>query len=160
MEEEAKAYAEKVKGMEGLQKAGREIDESFLNRLRGDLEGRARSIVFGELGEGKTYRINIIVPGAGQYDEKNPDFKAFVVVHEGRLVDSGIGTVRPEDAKVTVRDMDTFAKVAIGPGYAYLGERGISLGEAYREGLIEVDSGIVKNALFKAAELVRKYLEK
>ncbi|MEK6977414.1 MAG: alpha/beta fold hydrolase, partial [Candidatus Hydrothermarchaeota archaeon] len=155
-EEAAKAYAEKVKGMEKQKEAGGKIDESFLNRLKGDLEGRARSIVFGELGEGKTYRINIIVPGAGQYDEKNPDFKAFVVVHEGRLVDLGIGTVKPQDAKVTVRDMDTFAKVTVGPEYAYLGGQGISLGEAYRQGLIEVDSGIVKNALLKAAELVKK----
>lgn len=150
-EKEAEELARRIKTAQGKQEPGTLVDEGLLNRWRRDLEGRAKVIAFGEVGEDKVYRVNIVVPDAGQYDEKNRDFRAFVVIHDLVLKDSGIGTVKPSDATVTVKDVGTIESIAAGR---------LSLGQAYERGLVEVDAGLVGNILLKAADLVRKYLEK
>ena len=145
---QAEAYAEKIKEIEKQKGAGREINEGLLKRLKGDLEGRARKFVFGDLIEGKTYRVNIVVPDAGQYDEENKDFHAWVVIDNMKLIDSGIGTVRPSDVTVTVksRGMDVL-------------EGRVSPGDAWNQGFIDVNMGLFQDGLIKAARLAQKLLE-
>jgi pimeloyl-ACP methyl ester carboxylesterase len=142
----AESYAKRIKEMEKRREEGGEIDEDFLARLKGDLEGRAKKFVFGDLVAGKPYYVNIVAPGAGDYDDRNKDFKAWVVINNMQLVDSGIGTVRPANMKVTVRSVDVL-------------EGKISPRDAWEKGLIDIDTGLIQKGLLKAARLVQRLLE-
>ena len=67
-------------------------------------------------------------------------------------MDSGIGTIRPKGIQVTVQDMATLERILDG------GTEGVK--QAYREGDIKVDGGVVQDILLRAATLSQSFLEK
>lgn len=127
-------------------------DESMIARFLKDIEGRARTIVANQfLRATSLTRINVVVPDGGDYGDQK-EFRAWLAINEYAVVDSSIGTIRPKGIQVTVQDMATLERILDG------GTEGVK--QAYRDGDIKVDGGVVQDILLRAATLSQSFLEK
>src|SRR3989344_3359964 len=112
-------------------------DEGWISTLLQDLRGRGAYVFFDKLIDGKYNTVQIIVPGLGNYNDKDTDFKAYFALESYALTDVNIGTAKPATYKVTI-DKETFLKLASGE---------MRLKEAWNNGKIEVSGGLKENLL-------------
>lgn len=133
---------------ESLKEGGTKED---LGHWKGEIEGRAKKMVLQDLlMESKITHINVIAKNAGNYDDKNKDFKAYLVVLGASGVqDAGIGTVSPSEYEVVINDPGVFD--------AIINER-MSVKDAYKAGALEVHGTLFQGFLLKAASLASKFI--
>lgn len=148
----AKSEAERLAGDVKVLQQREERDESMIQRFLKDIEGRARTIVANQFLRANTLtRVNVVVPQGGDYGEQK-EFRAWLAINEYAIADAGIGTVRPKGIQVTVPDMATLERILSG------GTEGVK--QAYKNGDIKVDGGVVQDILLRAATLTQSFLAK
>ncbi|MBU1974804.1 MAG: alpha/beta fold hydrolase [Nanoarchaeota archaeon] len=141
-------YEKSINAMEAELKGIEEsIKQSNLQRYEKDLEGRVYYMMFHRLLKGRFNRVQVIIPNEGQY-EGEKDFKAFVVIDNYKVIDAGIGNIKPMGVKVTVPTLQMFNDIIEGRQ---------SLKHAYEQDLIHVEGGPMVGFLAKVASLVEKF---
>jgi len=134
---------------ESLKEGGTKED---LGHWKNEIEGRARKLVLQDLLlESKITHVNIIAKNAGNYDEKNKDFKAYMtILGASGPVDAGIGTMKPSDYEIVIENPGVFD--------AIINER-ISVRDAYRSGALKVHGTLFQGFLQKAASLASTFID-
>src|SRR3989344_2932484 len=117
-----------------------EKDTVRIGKLTGDIKGRGKYVFFQKMLLGKKTTIQIIVPEAGEYDNKNKEFYAWIALEDFSLVDSNIGKIQPSTYSVTM-DKETFLGVMSGT---------IDLKQAWDNGSLDVSGGLKENLIIWA----------
>jgi len=125
-----------------------EKDEKFLAKLLKDIKGRGKYAFVDNQIVGRQNKIQIIVPGLGEYDSGNADFKAFVVLDSYNVIEVNIGTISPSDYTVTM-DKDTFLAVV---------DHSMSLKDAWNADKIAISGGIKERLMGFVAQWVTSHI--
>ncbi len=142
-ESQSQEYGEAYK--EEMKKENK--DTGFINKMLGDIGGRGKYAFLDNMIVGNKNRIQIVVPDLGDYDGKNKEFKAWVMLDSYNVVDANIGSVSPADYVVSM-DKDTFLALM---------NNQMNLKQAWTSGAITISGGFRERLMGWVASWVTKY---